>query len=99
MVAKHSVKVNGVWYRAGEEIAPALKNVFSIDGRVVGKVKEDVIEITDEEVIKENQYTKTEINRMSTAELKEVAKLNGVEDADDMTGGELKKVLIDKFGL
>ena len=99
MVAKHSVKVNGVWYRAGEEIAPALKNDFSIDGKAVGKVKEDVIEITDEEVIKENQFTKTEINRMSTAELKEVAKLNGVEDADDMTGGELKKVLIDKFGL
>lgn len=72
---------------------------FSIDGKVVGKVKEDVIEITDEEVIKENQFTKTEINRMSTAELKEVAKLNGVKDADNMTGGELKKVLIDKFGL
>ena len=45
------------------------------------------------------KYTKTEINRMPTAKLKEVAKLNGVEDADDMTGGELKKVLIDKFGL
>ena len=47
----------------------------------------------------EVKYTKTEINRMSTAKLKEVAKLNGVEDADDMTGGELKKVLINKFGL
>lgn len=99
MVAKHSVKVNGVWYRAGEEIALALKNNFSVDGKVVGKVKEDVIEITDEEVIKENQFTKTEINRMSTAELKEVAKLNGVKNADDMTGGELKKVLIEKFEL
>ncbi len=54
-------------------------------------------EITEESA--EVKYTKTEINRMSTAELKEVAKLNGVEDADDMTGGELKKVLIDKFGL
>lgn len=44
-------------------------------------------------------YNKTEINRMSTAELKEVATLNGIENAEDMTGGELKKVLIDKFGL
>lgn len=52
-----------------------------------------------EEESAEVKYTKTEINRMSTAELKEVAKLNGVKDADDMTGGELKKVLIDKFGL
>ena len=38
MVAKHSVKVNGVWYRAGEEIAPALKNDFSIDGKVYIKI-------------------------------------------------------------
>lgn len=72
---------------------------FSVDGKVIGKIKDDVIEIVDEEVIKENQFTKTEINRMSTAELKEVAKLNGVEDAENMTGGELKKVLIEKFGL
>lgn len=57
----------------------------------------NVQEITKESA--EVKYTKTEINRMSTAELKEVAKLNGVEDADDMTGGELKKVLIDKFNL
>lgn len=97
MVAKHSVKVNGVWYRAGEEIAPALKNDFSIDGKAVGKVKEDVIEITDEEVIKENQFTKTEINRMSTADLKELAKLNGIDDG--LSGAEIKKALIEKFEL
>ena len=98
MMTRRNVK-----QRAVKKTAPVLaesnKKDFSIDGKVVGKVKEDVIEITDEEVIKENQFTKTEINRMSTAELKEVAKLNGVEDADDMTGGELKKVLIEKFGL
>lgn len=105
------VNKNGVWYASGSEVPEdsktgnnkkteeSNKNDFSIDGKAVGKVKEDVIEITNEEVIKENQFTKTEINRMSTAELKEVAKLNGVKDADDMTGGELKKVLIDKFEL
>ena len=105
MVFKHLVKHNGKYYPAGTDVPVGGKPVedkksdFTVDRKVVGKVKEDVIEITDEEVIKENQFTKTEINRMSTAELKEVAKLNGVEDADDMTGGELKKVLIDKFGL
>lgn len=82
-----------------KKVEETKKDDFSVDGKVVGKVKEDVIEITDEEVIKENQFTKTEINRMSTAELKEVAKLNGVEDADDMTGGELKKVLIELLSL
>ena len=44
-------------------------------------------------------YTKTEINRMSTAELREVAKANGIDNAEDITGGELKKILIEKFEL
>ena len=47
----------------------------------------------------QNQYTKTEINRMSTAELQELALENSVDGADEMTGAELKKVLIEKFGL
>jgi hypothetical protein len=44
-------------------------------------------------------YTKTEINRMSTADLKALAKSKDVEDAEKMSGAELKKVLIEKFGL
>ena len=47
----------------------------------------------------QNQYTKTEINRMSTAELQELALENDIEGANEMTGAELKKVLIEKFGL
>ena len=47
----------------------------------------------------QNQYTKTEINRMSTAELQTLALENGVDGSDEMTGSELKKVLIEKFGL
>ena len=47
----------------------------------------------------QNQYTKTEINRMSTAELQELALENGVDGSNEMTGAELKKVLIEKFGL
>lgn len=46
-----------------------------------------------------NQYTKTEINRMSTAELQALALENNIDGADEMTGAELKKVLIEKFGL
>lgn len=45
------------------------------------------------------QYTKTEINRLSTAELKDLAKENGIDNAEGLTGGELKKMLIEKFGL
>ena len=47
----------------------------------------------------QNQYTKTEINRMSTAELQELALENDIDCAEQMTGAELKKVLIEKFGL
>lgn len=47
----------------------------------------------------QNQYTKTEINRMSTAELQALALENGVDGSDEMTGAELKKVLIERFGL
>ena len=50
-------------------------------------------------VEEKNKYTKTEINRMSTAELQALALENGIEDADEMTGAELKKVLIEKFVL
>ena len=72
---------------------------FVVDGKVLGKVKEDAIEITDEETVKENQFTKTEINRMPIHELKALASANGIDGWVDMTGAELKKTLIEKFNL
>lgn len=45
------------------------------------------------------KYTKTEINRLSTSELRDLAKENGLDNADKTTGAELKKILIEKFGL
>ena len=42
-------------------------------------------------------YTKTEINRMPTADLKKLAKENGIDE--DLSGADIKKVLIVKFGL
>lgn len=47
----------------------------------------------------EANYTKTDINRMSTTELKELAKSKGIDNSDNMTGSELKKVLIELFNL
>ena len=41
--------------------------------------------------------TKTEINRMSTADLKKLAKENGLDDS--LSGAEIKKALIAKFDL
>lgn len=59
------------------------KDVFSSYMNPLGKVK----------------YTKTEINRLPTSELRELAKENGIDNANENTGAELKKMLIEKFGL
>ena len=78
------VNKNGVWYPAGAD------------------VPEDISHITTDnltEKLVHNGHTKTEINRMSTAELQELALENDIDGADEMTGAELKKVLIEKFGL
>ena len=54
---------------------------------------------TNKEVEENIEYTKTEINRMSTAELKELAGKEGIDGAEDMTGTDLKKALIEHYGL
>ena len=84
----HLVKYNGQYYPAGADVPVG-------DNPVKEVVEKDVKPIVE----KQPQYTKTEINRMSTSELKEVATSNGVENAEEMTGADLKKVLIEKFGL
>lgn len=44
-------------------------------------------------------HTKTEINRMSADGLKTLAISEGIDNAEDMTGGALKEVLIAHFAL
>lgn len=46
-----------------------------------------------------SKYTKTMINRMSTSDLQSLAKEQEIENADEISGSELKKMLIEKFGL
>lgn len=58
------------------------------------KFVEDKIESKEDE-----KYTKTDINRMAAAELKELAGKQGIDGAEDMTGAELKKALIEHYGL
>lgn len=53
-----------------------------------------VEEKTENEVV---EMTKTDINRMSAANLRKLAKEHGIEDAEYMTGVELKKTLISKL--
>ena len=44
-------------------------------------------------------YTKTDINRMSTADLQKLAGEKGIENADSFSGADLKKMLIEFLNL
>ena len=47
----------------------------------------------------QKQYQRSEITRMSTSDLKEVAKTLGFEVTDESTGKMLKEQIIEKLGL
>jgi len=63
------------------------------------EVKEEPVAEETVEPQTDAKYTKSDINRASTATLKEIAFEEGIEDADEKTGGELKKLIIEKLGL
>ncbi len=44
-------------------------------------------------------YTKTDINRMSIDDLKALGIEQGIENAEELKGDDLKKLLIEKLGL
>ena len=60
------------------------------------KKAEDFTQYMNEPI---HEYTKTEINRTSTSDLRIIAAKQGVENAEELTGAELKKLLIEKLGL
>ena len=76
MIAEYTVKRNGRWYKAGDEIPGIVPGEKSSGG-----------------------YTKTEINRMSTADLQAFATEQGIDNAEELTGAELKKLknMLDKW--
>lgn len=76
MIAEYTVKRNGRWYKAGDEIPDIVPGEKS-----------------------SSEYTKTEINRMSTADLQALASEKGIPNADSFSGADLKSMLIEKFNL
>lgn len=74
-------------------------HAVKINGRYYNAF-EEVPEISDNipKIVK-SKYTKTEINRMSTAELQNLAASEGIDNAYETVGGELKKILIEHFNL
>lgn len=76
MIAEYTMKRNGKWYKAGDEVPEINTPAFS-----------------------DSRYTKTDINRMSVSDLRQIVIGTGVENADIMTGAEMKEYLINLFGL
>lgn len=83
MLAKNIIKMNGKWYKAGEEVPEGTPGQYSEKMQIPVEFK----------------YKKTDINRMSTADLKELAREHGVSNVDDMTGQDLKEYFITRFNL
>lgn len=68
------------------------------------KLVEEEFPFSDNEIELENdsvdkKYTKSEINRMSTAELQNLAAAKGIENAFETSGSKLKDILAEHFGL
>ena len=101
----HRVKFKGVLYEIGQDVPMEEKKaVEKANTKPQEVAKEEVADdfsqyMNAPEETKEFAYTKTEINRMSTSELKRLSTQYDIDGAENMTGGELKKVLIEKFGL
>lgn len=87
----HIVKFNGKYYAAGENVPEG--------GEVPSPDKVDAFDVEPAADNGEKQYTKTDINKMTTAELQTLAATSGIDGAFEKTGGELKKALIELMGL
>lgn len=63
------------------------------------KAVEKTAKTADAENPGKKQYSKSEISRMSTADLKAFAPTIGIEVTEESTGAKLKEEIIEKLGL
>lgn len=92
----HPYSVGDIFPRSGMKVSE--ERLAELSGKnnkrgiqLIKKVSEEREEVTD--------YTKTQINRMSASELKKLANEVNIDDANNLTGGALKKLLIEHFNL
>ena len=84
-----------------------LRRYHNIDNSQVAGVTEqvapktvEVADVVDEqtpEVEDEKSISRTEIMRMNVAEVRKFAKGQGIEDVEEKSGAELKRLLCDKL--
>ena len=72
-------------------------NAYDEDGNVAGTVSAEKAENLQEESGK--TYSKSEISRMKTDDLKALAPTLGIEVTEESTGAKLKEEIIAKLGL
>lgn len=101
MKYNHMVKVNGRYYRAGEEVVDDNTKKTAVEETLPPYSDEDIVleTQTDTNNETEKQYTKSEIQLMKTADLQSLAASVGIDGAEEMTGSTLKKLLTEHFGL
>ena len=102
--SNHAYKVGDIFPRLSVKVTEArLKELSGKNNKqgkpLIEKIEDDLAKYMNPPEENAEAYTKTEINRMSTADLKALAISNDIEGAEDMTGSELKKILIEKFNL
>lgn len=105
---EYSYNVGDIFPRDGltvsEERLKELSGSNNKQHKPLIKFAEEELPFSDNEIELENdsvekKYTKTEINRMSTAELQNLAAAEGIENAFETSGNELKKILASHYGL
>lgn len=90
--------------RDKNHLSAFLNNGWVVDDSANGTEKEpddiksDDAEYTDTDNT-EKQYTKSDISRMSTADLKSLAPTLGIDVTEESTGAKLKEEIIAKLGL
>lgn len=94
MVYDHMVKVDGKYYQSGEDV-PEITDMAEDKSSL--PFSDNDIELEEDSAGK--KYTKSEINRMSTAELQNLAAAEGIENAFETSGSKLKDILTEHFAL
>lgn len=91
------VKFNGKYYPSGAEVPTDAKVTEKKEQVKVEPKEEPKVEEPKEEPVAE--YTRTDINRMSTSDLQAFGKRLNVKDAETMSGSQLKKIIPDILGI
>lgn len=91
----HPYNVGDTFPRCGLKVGVERLNELSGPNNRQGKPL--IKKIENEPVV--CAYSKSEINRMPVAELKVLAEKENIADFEEKTGAELKKLLIQKYGL